>query len=344
MKTALITGAGGFIGGYVVREFLAQGWSVAAVVHRRVPAWLQQLARSGCVRLASADLGDERQAAALAPIGRGTRRALVHCAGRASDVGRRGEFRRANFEAVQHLGRLATAEGFDRFVFLSTTDVYGLRDFCGEAEDDLPLQAFPRNPYPEFKIAAEGWLRESLTPQQRVILRPAQVWGVGDTTLTARIVDFLRASPWIVHFGRWRGANRWPLAHVRNVAAAAFAAAAAPAAAGLAVNVLDDERTTMDEWYRLVAAVYLPGKRFGTLALPRAAGAAFGLPVEWISSALNLAHPFFDPSHYALHAVSANLDFSNRRLHALLDAVGRPLVTREEGLAELRADAARSAV
>lgn len=338
MKVALITGAGGFIGGYVVREFLAQGWRVLAVVHHTVPDALEKLAATGSVTLLRVDLTKpDAMSDALSTMGGDGPQALIHCAGRASDVGWRSSFRRTNLEAVQHLGRLALANGIPRFVFLSTTDVYGLRDFHGEAEEELPLQAFPGNPYPESKIAAEQWLRTAMAPERYAILRPAQVWGAGDTTLTRRIVDFLRWSPWIVHFGSWRGANRWPLAHVRNVAAACYLAAVEPAMAGRAINVLDDERTTMDEWYRLITEIYLPGKRFRTITLPMAVGAGIGLPVEWISSALNLAHPFMDPTYYALHAVSANLDFSNRRLRELFAAAGRRLVTRDDGLRELRA-------
>jgi nucleoside-diphosphate-sugar epimerase len=339
MPTVLITGAGGFIGGWVVREFLAQNWQVLAVAHRHVPAWLRTQERAGRLRLVTGDLGDASWVATLGSLPSGSENldAVVHCAGRASDVGWRREFKRANLEAVQHVGRLAMAQGACRLVFVSTTDVYGLHDFGGEDEDALLLEAFPRNPYPEFKIAAERWIRETMPAERCVILRPAQVWGVGDTTLTRRVVGFLRGSPWIVHFGKWRGKNRWPLAHVRNVAAACYLAATVPAAAGRAINVLDAERTTIDEWYRIVAGLYLPDKRFRTIVLPMATGAVLGLPVEWISSALNLSHPFMDPSYYALHAVSANLEFSQARLNDLFVAAGRRLVTRSEGLEELRA-------
>ncbi len=338
MRTALITGAGGFIGGYVVREFLEQGWRVVAVIHRARPEALARLEAEGRITLVRADLTRPEALRQVFPAGeKGELDAIIHCAGRASDVGHRRAFRRANFDAVRSMARLVMESPATRLVFLSTTDVYGLRDFHGEPEEALPLQAYPRNPYPEFKIAAEQWIAAHLPPRQYAILRPAQVWGVGDTTLTRRIVDFLRGSPWIVHFGRWRGGNRWPLAHVRNVAAACYAAATEPAAAGTATNILDDERTTMDDWYRLVAQIYLPDKRFRTVTLPRAAGALIAWPVEWISSALNLPHPLMDPTYYALHAVSANLDFSNRRLHELLASAGRQLVTREEGVRELRA-------
>ena len=338
MKTVLVTGAGGFIGGAVVREFLARGWRVDAAVRRRVPEFLERRAAEGRVRIRRADLSEPGAAPALfaASEDRAPPEARVHCAGRASDTGRRSTVRRANFDAVRYLERAALERGVGRFIFVSTTDVYGLRDFHGEDEDALPLRADPTNPYPEFKIAAEQWIREHLPSDRYAILRPAQVWGPGDTTLTPRLVEFLRRSPFIVHFGPWRGANRWPLAHVRNVAAAAYLAAVSPRAAGRAIHVLDNERTSIDEWTRLVAALFLPGRRFRTLHLPMALGATIGWPVERISSALNLDHPFADPTRYAARAVGANLDFDNGRLRALFASAGRALTTREEGLRELR--------
>jgi nucleoside-diphosphate-sugar epimerase len=308
-------------------------------VHRASSAELVRLARDGAVTLVTGDVTDPAGLqAALAPV-LGQREAafdaIVHCAGRASDVGWRREFRRTNFESVRGLVGLAKAWGVGRLVFVSTTDVYGLRDYHGESEDELPLGARPANPYPEFKIAAEACIRAELPPERFAIVRPAQVWGVGDRTLTSRIVGFLCASPWIVHFGRWRGRNRWPLAHAKNVALIAFLAATMAEAGGQAVNVVDDEVTTMDEFYRFLARIYLPHKRFRTVTLPFWVGQGVGAVISGLSNLFNLAQPFADPSFYALYAVSHNLDFGNRKMRQLVSRAGRTLVTRAEGLREL---------
>lgn len=341
MKHVLVTGAAGFIGGYVVRRFVSEGWHVIALVHRRQSPELEDLAHGPAVTIIRGDAADAPRLkgeldAALARRG-ATLDAIVHCAGRASDVGWRSAFRKANLESVAGLVRLAREMDVARLVFMSTTDVYGLRDFHGEAEDGLPLAARPANPYPEFKIAAERLIRAELPVNQYCIIRPAQVWGVGDRTLTPRIVAFLKGSPWIVHFGKWRGRNRWPLAHVRTVALAAFLGATRPEAAGLAVNVLDDETTSMDEFCRILARLYLPGKRMGTLTLPFWVGQCMGLVVSAVSNLLNLERPFADPSFYALYAVSHNLDFSNARMKQLSQAADRSRVSREDGIRELEA-------
>lgn len=339
MSHVFITGAAGFIGGHTVQEFVRQGWHVLALVHRRSSADLANLAAAGRVTCVHGDLTDEpgiEKVVRLAMAGRGAALdAIVHCAGRASDVGWRSEFHRANLKSVLTLVHLTRQLGVRRFVSVSTTDVYGLRDFSGETELDLPLRNNTRNLYPEFKLAAENRIRADLSPEQFAIIRPAAVWGPGDPTLTPRILAFLRLSPWIVHFGPWRGRNRWPLAHVRNVATAIYLAATRPEAGGQAINVLDPEWTSVDEFYHLLADTFLPGKRFRTVVVPLWLGKAMGRGVAFISDALNLDRPFLDPSYYAVMSVSHSLDFSNCRFLDLMAAAGRAVVTRTDGMAEL---------
>lgn len=175
-----------------------------------------------------------------------------------------------------------------------------------------------------------------MPPDKWSIIRPAQVWGVGDKTLTPRIVNFLRHAPCIVHFGKWRGANRWPLAHVRNVATAALLAATAPEAAGQAINIVDNEHTSIESFYRLLASVYLPDKTFRSITIPFWCGVVYGAIISALSNLFNLDHPLADPSLYALYSISHNLDFGNQRMQALFQTYGNPIITRDEGVAELR--------
>ena len=334
MKQVFLTGAAGFIGSHIATRFAEEGWRVIALVHRNSSPVLDRLVDEGKVTLLRGDLAD---IPAIEQTLRNESKldALVHCAGRASDVGWRSAFRKTNLEPVPALAGVAKRLQIPRMVFISTTDVYGLRDHHGEQEDELPMQAHPKNPYPVFKIRAEQALRNALPAERYSIIRPAQVWGEGDRTLTPRIVDFLKASPWIVHFGKWHGRNRWPLAHVRNVALATFLAATDPEAAGQAINIVDNERTTMDEFYRMLATIYLPEKRLGTLVLPFRAGQLIGGLISAISNGLNLDRPFTDPSYYALYSVSRNLDFGNRRMNELFARNDRRAITRDEGLDEL---------
>ncbi len=324
-----VTGAAGFIGFRTVLEALRRGWQVDAVVRcARLPA-LDALAARGAVRTVAADLSEPFQIRAAFAGGR-IPDAVLHCAGRASDVGWSREFRRANFDSVVNLGSFCLDRGVKRVVVVSTTDVYGLRDFQGEAEEALPFDEAARNPYPRFKILAEKWLRDHMPPERFAVIRPAAVWGEGDRTLAPRFRAFLEKSPYIVHFGRWRGQNRWPLADVQTVAAAVCLAAVRPEAAGLAINVLDSEHTSIDAFYRQIAAQYFPERRFKTVTLPYALGAALGGVVSGVSNVLNLSHPFADPSLYALRSVSHNLDFSNARLLELFSSAGERVPRQQD--------------
>ena len=335
MKHVFITGATGFIGRYIAEEFVENGWAVTALVHKQKSDELETLAQAGKLDYVNGDVGDFESLRGALLAGSKEFDVIVHCAGRASDVGWRREFRRTNYQSVQHLVKLTQDLDVGRLVFVSTTDVYGLLDFKGESEDELALKSHPRNPYPEFKILAEQHIRNHLPKDRYAILRPAQVWGVGDTTLTPRIVDFLRGSPWIVHFGKWRGTNRWPLAHVRNVATAAYLAATLSQAAGQAINVVDSEHVTMDEFCRVLARIYLPQKDFKTITLPFWMGRMVGSVVTCVSCLFNLNRPFMDPSLYALYAVSCNLDFSNQKLQELFRIADKALRTVEQGIDEL---------
>jgi len=339
VRLALVTGAGGFIGGRTVDAFVDAGWRVLAHARSRPPGRLEGLAGDGAVTLLRGDLSRWRDlrdgiASATSDLGSGID-CVAHCAGRASDVGRASRFRRDHLDATLNVVRAVGEFGVGRLVHVSSTDVYGLGDFDGEAEEELPLAFGTRHIYPRYKILCEQAVRDSLDAPRYTVIRPAAVWGRGDTTLTSRVLAFLRGSGTIVHFGRWRGRNRWPLAHVGNVAGAIVAAAEADSARGLAINVLDRERTSVDEFYRLVARTFLPGRRMRTVCFPVWAGRALGWASTSISNLLDLNEPVFDPSLYALETVRSNLSFGNARFVELMRSAGRHIVALEEGLEEL---------
>ncbi len=311
METVLITGAGGYVGSNAAEYFVRRGYRVIGTVRRTVAG---RLKTSGA-EIRTCDISDASAVAALfdEPFDY-----VVHVAARVSDVGRDAWFRTANYEAVRCLATRAMEKGVRRFVYLSTADVYGLHDFHGEGEDELAFDEKATHPYPKYKILSEKWLAEHLPPERFSCVRPCVVYGRGDTSITPRTVAYLKSSPFAFHFGRWKGMNRWPLAHVENVCRALHAAMVLPEAGGKGVTVLDSRRVTVGDYYRELAAEFLPGRRLKEFALPMAAIR----PIAALSTLLSRQKPLFDPTLYALDTIAHNLDCSNRRLLDWLARIG----------------------
>lgn len=312
-KTVLITGAGGFIGSNIVNEFLKNEFKIYAIIHNSVP---EEFEHNRQVELIKCDVTDNKAVSSMFEYLSQKPEIIVHVAGLASDVGADEIFRKLNYESVKIMAQLPCK----RFIYISSTDVYGIKDFNGENEEELPMCEFPKNPYPKYKIKSELWLKENLTSEKYVIIRPAAVWGKGDKTLEKRFLGFLRMSPFIVHFGKWKGKNRWPLANVETLAKVVFSCCLTDEFTGQAVNIIDTKRTTIDEYYRELIGKYFPDKKFRTITLPMWVGKIIGLTSTVLSYILRTKYPIFDPSYYALHHISSNLDFDNSKMRKILNS------------------------
>ena len=304
MERILITGAGGYIGSNAAVYFAQKGYAVTGMVHRNICDRF----RSSGAETVHAELREPSSLDALFTSHKYD--CVLHIAALASDVGRDEDFRIANFEAVKQLATLSLRHDVKRFVYLSTADVYGLKDFHGETEEHLSFEANVTNPYPKYKIKSEQWLAENMQPERFACVRPCVVFGNGDTTITPRTVNYLRTSPFVFHFGKWKGQNRWPLAHVENVCRTLHAAMMLPEAGGKGVTVLDSKRTTLSEYYRQLAQEYLPGKHIREVSIPK----CIIWPFACLSTILSRQKSLFDPTLYALDTISNNLDFSNSRM------------------------------
>lgn len=304
MKTVLVTGAAGFIGLNVVKMYSEYGWRVLALVHHKIPNELYNINNVEVIHGDVTDRGFMAQFKDKVDV-------IAHVAGLAKDIGPERTFRKLNFESVTNLANLPK----EKFVYVSSSDVYGIKDFGLDgipADENTPLIEYPKNPYPRYKIMSENWLRENCS--KYVIIRPAAVWGEGDLTLEKRVIDFLKSSPFIVHFGKWRGQCRWPLANVKNVAKTIVAVSQTDEFDNQAITIIDSEKTTIDDYYRNIAQKNFPDKNFKNLYLPLWLGKFIGLVSTVVSNATGLREPIFDPTFYAVHHVSSNLDFSNEKM------------------------------
>lgn len=177
-RTALVTGATGFLGVNLVREFTDAGWEVIAL-HR--PGSELKYLRRFPVRLIEATL----EAAPLQRVVPDGLDALVHAAADVSSWhGHRDRQMRANVDGTRHIIEAAIRHGVRKFVHTSTTGVYGLpRQPFDEAAPHLARGS--RFYYQHTKALAEDEVRRGIDRGlDAVILNPANIVGSYDVHST----------------------------------------------------------------------------------------------------------------------------------------------------------------
>ncbi len=180
---ALVTGAAGFIGSHVVDSLLAAGYRVTgldnfdafydpAVKERNVEPHLAH-PRYTLVR---ADVRDRRTVHSLA----GSFDVVIHFAARpgvqpslADPVG----YQDVNVTGTQNLLEMARRQGIERFIFASSSSVYGVNPNVPWSEDDYVLR--PISPYASTKISGEllGHVYSHLYGMRFIALRLFTVYG-----------------------------------------------------------------------------------------------------------------------------------------------------------------------
>jgi dihydroflavonol-4-reductase len=240
---ALVTGATGFVGRALLERLGAEpGVAVRALA--RDPA---RLDGSGAAAPAEVVRGDVTDAAAVdrAVAGVDT---VFHVAGTFREADAADDwYRKVNVEAVRHVIEAARRHGVRRVVHTSTVGIHGSMDEA-PATEDSPLR--PDGIYEETKAAGDSLaLAEAAKGRPEVVvLRPAPVYGPGDT----RLVKLFRLAkaPRPILLGD--GQALYQMVHVRDLAEAFLLAARRPEAAGEAFLIAGEERPTVNE---LVAAV-----------------------------------------------------------------------------------------
>ena len=224
--TILVTGATGRVGSRFVPRLLQQNEPVRILV--RDPARAESLDRLG----AGVVLGDLRDAGSVADALQGID-AVVHLGAAFRGVSDE-EAVAINHAATVELARAAVRAGVARFVYASTTLVYGAGRDRPALEADEP--APPGWAYPASKAAAEqALLRLHQTDGLPLrIARLAFVYGEGDPHLAESL---LWARDWPLH-------KRLHLVHHADVGQALLRAVRVSGVDGEIFNVADDAPVT----------------------------------------------------------------------------------------------------
>lgn len=312
----LITGASGFLGRRLAEMVLADGEPVRLLLRpssRLDPA----LDRAEVVRCEFSD-GDGLTRA-MAGI-----RTVHNCAGLSSDWGSWAAFRAANVDNLAGLLEAARAAGtVERFVHVSTTDVYGYPDVPGDETDALRDVGLPYNRSKRLGDAlALRFCRE--TGLAVTIVRPATIFGPHSKDWVVELSELLTAG-WVVTIGG--GAVPAGLVYVDDVAQAMIALAANPGASGEAYNVVDPKSLTWRAYFgRLADGLGVARPRFD---LGPATAYALGWLCESVYRTLGMSsRPLF--TRHVVRLLTRSQHYDAQKLMAVM--ADFPRVGIEEGM------------
>jgi nucleoside-diphosphate-sugar epimerase len=235
MASVLVTGAAGFVGRHLIKELVARGEAVRALV--RDPGKPGGLTQDGCEVVC----GDILDAAAMARAVRDVD-VVFHCAAVVGAGFRSADFQEVNVEGTRSVLSAARAEGCRRVVLLSSLHVLGIGNLNGVTEH-LPCRR-TNDDAANAKIDMEQMaLAEACrSGPEVVILRPGVIYGAGDPHNLPKLVGALMSGGFF-----YLGSRRHivPIVHVDDVARAMILAAHAPDVAGRIYHITDGSRTTI---------------------------------------------------------------------------------------------------
>lgn len=236
----LVTGGGGFVGGYVIDRLLARGYAVRSYGRSAQPELEAKGVEVFCGDLADAD------AVARACVGVD---AVFHVAAKAGVWGDWDSFYGPNVLGTRHVVAACRQNGVGRLVYTSTPSVVFNREAISGGDESMPYGRNWLCHYAHTKaIAEEEALAANGDELKVVALRPHLIFGPGDPHLLPRVIESATS-------GRLKmvgdGACRVDVSYVGNVADAHLSALDAldsGAACGKAYFISQDEPVALWPW------------------------------------------------------------------------------------------------
>jgi nucleoside-diphosphate-sugar epimerase len=297
-ETILVTGAGGFIGGWIV-EVLHLSHTANARAGIRTWSSAARLARFP-LEIVLCDVLD-KESIVRAMTGASC---VIHCVSGSSE---------AIIQGTENMLNVALAQNVRRFVQVSTTEVYGNVD--GKIDETSPCQS-TGNPYGDAKLEAEklcwGHYEKGLPV---TVIRPSIVYGPFSRDWTIGFAQRLQSGNWGIFKGY--GGGICNLVYVADLVSGILLAARHESAVGEAFNLVGPESITWNQYF----------KKFNT---------ALGLPELRVIDPANarLRAAVMDPirslGKYVLKHYSAPLrkiSQGNRRARGLMQYADRTLKT-----------------
>ena len=247
MRRALVTGATGMLGSYIVRQLAQGGCAVRALVRRPADAeWVRQLG----AELAQGELAD---AHSLESAASGCD-VVFHAAAAIGPQSDWETFRVGNVVGTANVVR-ACVQSDARLVHISSTAVYGdSRYRLAPVDETMPIPELPSaDAYGRSKQEAERVVLDAQCTGQLwgAIVRPPVMYGERDRQCIPRIGVVMNRGIFPLCGG---GATTLPMVHANAVAEGAIRAALTDSANGRVYNLTTDFPLTVAELVRFASA------------------------------------------------------------------------------------------
>lgn len=248
----LITGGGGFLGSYLVRQCLDRGDEVTVLARGEYP----ELVAAGA-RLIRGDIGDPDTVARACAH----QTVVYHVAARAGFWGPYQDYFLPNVRGTELIIEACRQQGVEKLVYTSSPSVVFGGGSQSGVDESVPYPEQYENPYSATKALGEQRVlavdqRELLT----VALRPHLIFGTGDRHLLPRILQRARQGR-LIQVGE--GQNRVDFCYVEDAARAHLLAADALVSgspvAGSVYFISQGEPVALWPWInQLLAALEIP--------------------------------------------------------------------------------------
>jgi nucleoside-diphosphate-sugar epimerase len=322
--SAFVTGGSGFIGGKLVERLVGEGVRVRALA--RSDASAGKVAELGAEPVP----GDLDDSASIATGATGCELAF-HLAAHLGDTGRWEDFERGNVGGTRNALDGCARAGVRRFVHCGTEAALMAGEPLVHVDESASLRPDSPAPYPATKAKAEEAVRDANRDGfETVVLRPRFVWGAGDTTLLPEMVKMVKSGRFAWVAG---GTNITDITHVDNVAEG-LVLAAERGAPGEPYFVTDGDPVVFREF--VTALLETQGVEAPSRSIPKwlAGMVSAGGNAAWRFLPLP-GDPPLPRFTYWLLTQECTIDIAKARSELGYE----PVRSREDGLAELRAEA-----
>ena len=326
-KTALVTGAAGFVGQALVIRLLEQGFTVKALDlphNTEFSKFVDSLPSSHRSNIIAcpADITD---AESLKPIVAGVSY-VFHTAALLNSVAPRSSFESVNVQGTKNICEAAAEASVERFILVSTSDVFGIPEPSEVITEKTAYRSWGE-PYADTKIAAcnivKKFQKDGLL--NTTIIYPGWVYGPGDRQFFPAIIDMIKEK----HAFIWHKKKPYcvDLIFINDLISAIVTAAESPAAIGEDYLILDDNtEITPERFFSDIAtqlSITLKIHRLPYRLMYAVAWISQHLKQQGIIKSLLL-------STTDVKAFGNNFEFSNQKARSALQWA--PSVSAKEGI------------